>query len=194
MKQPIMAPEIVIREGAEHEGDACAICNQRAFTWQDAGLFLSGTSRIVCRQCGTKHAPGLVSILDDHERAEPRPTKDELLRHYAKSEPRRFSQYDGFTVDAPDILHPDNDGHSVTGGVTWELMGSPFVVRVLVSEGVRDQEIITLLGKIADWIGRDGVLTPADLRPAKLPSVRHADAQQVSGYDPQLIGDDDIPF
>ena len=88
--------------------------------------------------------------------------KKELLDHYAARQPRRFMQFDGVCVDPADrdgVVVPDEDGHSLLGGATWELMHGADVRVLVPNDGtVTPADAARLLRKIAEWIEhRDGL-------------------------------------
>jgi len=87
-----------------------------------------------------------------------RPTQDQLLQHYARRQPKRFTQIDGFTAVKDDyVMKGDPEGHALTGGETFELMTGVYAVRLLITEGADKHEVLILLDKIRRWIARDGV-------------------------------------
>ncbi len=88
-----------------------------------------------------------------------RPTKDQLLQHYARRQPQRFTQLDGFTgVTFDDVMHPDEEGHALMCGETYELMGGIYAVRLLVTAGTQKHDVLALLDKMRRWIARDDTL------------------------------------
>lgn len=81
---------------------------------------------------------------------EPQTRKDELLRHYGEGEPALFVQFD---ADAPGEhadgwLLPDNDGHCVSWGETYELRRSNLPVRLQIRSGTDAATALALLRKI----------------------------------------------
>jgi len=48
----------------EADSDACALCGKRILATPGPHLFHGSTGGIVCRTCGTKHAPPLAALLD----------------------------------------------------------------------------------------------------------------------------------
>jgi hypothetical protein len=81
-----------------------------------------------------------------------RPTKDDLLEHYARKQPKQFTQIDGFIGDH--VSAPDLDGHSLMSSPTFELMTGNYAVRVLITEGAKKQDVLALIEKIQRWISR----------------------------------------
>jgi hypothetical protein len=87
-----------------------------------------------------------------------RPTKDQLLQHYAKRQPKRFTQIDGFTEVQPfDVLAGDKNELAITSGETFELMSGAYAVRVLIPEGTEKVEVLALLDKIKKAIAGDSL-------------------------------------
>jgi hypothetical protein len=71
----------------------------------------------------------------------------------------RLVQLDGHKVGGgDDIMPPDEDGHCLMGGETYELRnisGSPHLpVRAEIYEDAEKQEVAALLRKMADWVER----------------------------------------
>jgi len=108
------------------------------------------------------------------------PTTLDLLEHYGRREPCLFLQFDGHkVVGRDDVLRPDENGHSVTSGLTYELMSGRVAVRVLIPKDVADADAVALLLKIAHEIERDG--------------LQHRYQDCVGGWQtPPDISDDDI--
>jgi hypothetical protein len=102
-----------------------------------------------------------------------RPTKDQLLAHYAKRQPKRFTQIDGFTEVLPyEVLAGDPDGHSVSTGETFELMSGAYAIRLLITEGTEKVQALALLDKIKSAIAGDRIsLSPIPKLAIKLNSV-----------------------
>jgi hypothetical protein len=86
-------------------------------------------------------------------------TKDELLAHYAKREPKQFVQYDGWADCEGDAVldSGDGSGYGMATGITHELMRGSNVVRVLIPPDTAPADAVTLLRRIADWIECDGL-------------------------------------
>jgi len=89
-----------------------------------------------------------------------RAEKEELLKHYAKRKVNRFLRFDasvgGKPYSDPDELSAtDKDGDCITEGTTYELMNSPFIVRVLVRPNAEKEDVIRTLTKITKWIKRE---------------------------------------
>lgn len=89
-----------------------------------------------------------------------KPSKDDLLKHYSEREPTRFVQFDVFVrAEGDDLIHPDKDGDWLSCGVTHELMTPIERVRVLVTNGVTQEEAVRALKKVTEWIEKDPSLT-----------------------------------
>lgn len=102
-------------------------------------------------------------------------TKGELLEHYAGKDPTAFYQFDGFAgVHGDDVLRPDDDGDSIMGGGTYELMTGAYAVRVLVTRGTPEAVAVRLLKKIRKSIKRNPLVwleaEPADRDPVARPA------------------------
>lgn len=83
------------------------------------------------------------------------PTSRELLRKYARRQPKAFIQFDGWhDSHGDDVIPADPQGHSLTGTRTWELMQGASV-RVLADPTAPQKEVGILLRKIANWIETD---------------------------------------
>ena len=84
--------------------------------------------------------------------------KRDLIRDYGEREPKHFRQIDGFHMPGggDSVMRPDDDGHCIMGGDTWELMRGASV-RVLVPSGENTPpaDVAGMLRKIADWIEQD---------------------------------------
>lgn len=80
-----------------------------------------------------------------------KPTRQELLEHYATKQPRRFYQIDAYR----DSEIPEQAGQPDEPGVgyifatpdNWELMDGA-TVRLLIKPGTPKTEVLTLLGEI----------------------------------------------
>jgi len=81
--------------------------------------------------------------------------KGKLLEHYSKKSPEKYYQIDSFNEFDDVIGSPDDNGVACLGGVTWELMNSPFVVRVLVKENANYQDIAASLKSTLGWLEKD---------------------------------------
>ena len=94
-----------------------------------------------------------------------KPTKGQLLAHYAERPVTRFQQYDGWKLDGwDDVIRPDEFGRGIMSTPTYELMrGSD--VRVLVKPTCKREDVIALLNKIVQWIevAPPDVATPMDV-------------------------------
>jgi hypothetical protein len=89
-----------------------------------------------------------------------RAEKEELLKRYAKRKVNQFLRFDasvgGKPYSDPDELSAtDKDGDCITEGTTYELMNSPFIVRVLVRPNAEKKDVIRTLTKITKWIRRE---------------------------------------
>ena len=90
-----------------------------------------------------------------------KPTKGQLLAHYAKRPVTRFHQYDGFKLEEWDcVLDPDEHGYSVMGGETHELMHGANV-RVLIRPDTSREDAVELLERITRSV-RDSQQSAAD--------------------------------
>jgi hypothetical protein len=83
-----------------------------------------------------------------------------LLDEYAGKPARRLIQIDGHQAGAgDDVMMPDDDGHELMAGATYELRnvaGTPSLpVRVELCEDATKDEVVTLLRKIAEWVESD---------------------------------------
>jgi len=89
-----------------------------------------------------------------------KPTKGDLLEHYAKRDPVGFIQFDDFTDPKTwdDVVKPDKDGHCIHAGTTHELMTGIYGVRVLVRPDIPKEVVLKSLSKIRAWIRRDDIL------------------------------------
>lgn len=89
-----------------------------------------------------------------------KPNKSELIENYSRREPKRFIQIDGWHGGkwANDgIITTDEQGRSMTGGETFELMlGSD--VRVLIDPDTPPAEVAALLKNAASFI-ESGILS-----------------------------------
>lgn len=87
-----------------------------------------------------------------------KPTRGDLLEHYAYKTPRAFVQYDGFAHTEEEItMRPDKDGDSLHSGLTYELMTGIPDVRVLITPRTPPGDVMRLLKKIRKWIKQDGM-------------------------------------
>ncbi len=78
------------------------------------------------------------------------PNKDELLKHYARREPKEFWQFDGWLNAAGDeFLFPNPEtGLGLTVQITWELMSGIPEIRVLMPKTTTDQQAVALLREV----------------------------------------------
>jgi len=88
-----------------------------------------------------------------------RKTTDELLKHYAAGrEPKKFFQIDGwYSLKGDGVVTTDENGHAMTGSVTFELMHGADV-RILIDPSTPPSEAAALLRKAANWLDRDTTL------------------------------------
>jgi hypothetical protein len=84
------------------------------------------------------------------------------LEHYAERDPKQFLQIDGFIEGRDDLATPDEDGDSVLGGVTVELMHSSFSTRILIDPATDPKVAARLLRKAAAWLDRKPELLSPD--------------------------------
>jgi hypothetical protein len=56
--------QLIIRHNPEAAPGTCALCGQRPVAAQGPQLLLADEELAVCRDCGRKHAPSLVALLD----------------------------------------------------------------------------------------------------------------------------------
>jgi hypothetical protein len=74
--------------------------------------------------------------------------KDHFLDHYRQREPSAFIQFDAFDdLPANELVHPDEEGHSLFCGPTYELMRGA-TLRILIKPGTSEKTITNLLDKI----------------------------------------------
>ncbi len=92
-----------------------------------------------------------------------KPTKGDLLEHYAEKKPYPFVQFDFFSNVAKwdSVMHPDRDGDCVFKGPTYELMSGNSAVRILIRPDVSRKDALRGLSKIAGWIRKTKVLNEA---------------------------------
>jgi hypothetical protein len=85
-----------------------------------------------------------------------KPTKEELLERYQTREPKLFVQIDAFntTGDEDNLMQPDGDGYWFQARRTYELMDG-VDVRILINPGADRKEVMPMLKKMMDKIGRD---------------------------------------
>lgn len=80
-----------------------------------------------------------------------KPTKEELINHYAGGDIHKFTQIDGWTGDIADsLIKTDKDDDWICLGETYELRRSPkeLAVRVFIHEGTERKDALRLLEKI----------------------------------------------
>src|SRR5262249_8163225 len=93
---------IVIKDNNHGVHDTCAICHQDHKPEIGPELFIKGTDRTICYQCGQKYAPELVKALEELRKIEEQRLKDEadaklkeaLLERYSTRQPQRVIRYD----------------------------------------------------------------------------------------------------
>ena len=101
-----------------------------------------------------------------NDQARPRPTftgaaadlqRRELLEHYARKDPTAFFQIDVFVDQDPedDLMLPDSDGDALSGGARCELMTGNYAVRVLITAGATQKQVLRGLKKARAWVKRD---------------------------------------
>jgi len=98
---------LVIQHHHDAANETCALCGQRTLVDEGPQLFVADSLDAVCRDCGRKHAPSLVALLDlardarrigrlpRHTVFPPLTALLDLARaaeNYAQALPRRFRQ------------------------------------------------------------------------------------------------------
>ena len=85
-----------------------------------------------------------------------KPTKKELLDKYESREPKLFVQIDAIRTsgDEDNLMQPDSDGFWFQARHTYELMDGADV-RVLVNPKTDQKEVVLMLKKMVDKIGKD---------------------------------------
>jgi len=95
-------------------------------------------------------------------------TTDKLLNHYAKREPKKFLQIDGWYsrqwVDDR-VLAMDEARYSMTGGATVELMHGTDV-RILIDPSTPVSEAVMLLRQAVAWLKEDPLLYHRLVKPS----------------------------
>ena len=122
--------------------------------------------------------------------------KGKLLEHYSNKSPEKYYQIDSFNEFDDVVRSPNNDGVACIGGETWELMNSPFVVRVLVKDNANYQDISASLRGTLDWLERDKCIrcnkTFSTHHPAcKNEKLTDEQVQAIAEWDRSGIGSDD---
>lgn len=85
-------------------------------------------------------------------------TKAELLAHYARTQPENFYQIDGFVgCEGDEIMCPDEQGYALNGRQTTELMSGLPTVRILITGGASQADVVALLERALSWAKQDGV-------------------------------------
>jgi hypothetical protein len=79
-----------------------------------------------------------------------KPTKQELLDHYARREPQAFMQLDGFDCPGDSFSDPET-GLALSGTETWELMRGADV-RILVKAEADREKVLRILREMVDWV------------------------------------------
>jgi|SRR5262249_44015348 len=143
---------IVIKDNGQGVHDECAICHQDHKPEIGPELFIEGTDRTVCYQCGKEHAPELVKALDELRKIEEQRLKDEtdaklkeaLLEIYSTRQPQRVIRYD---YDSP---RPVN---------RRQIYGLENVnkLAVLIQPGVEKAEVITWLLQLTACLNQYGL-------------------------------------
>jgi hypothetical protein len=86
------------------------------------------------------------------------PTKQELLEHYDRHEPRPFIQLDGFDAgNVPDVEFEGEPPIYIEGALTHELVCGDFDMRVLIKPGTSKETALLLLEHMRDAIELNGV-------------------------------------
>ncbi len=80
-----------------------------------------------------------------------------LLEEAAAKPVQRLLQVDGHRAAADSVMQPDEDGHDLMAGETYELRksGDWVPVRVHIHEGAEKGEVLALLRKITAWLEKD---------------------------------------
>ncbi len=83
-----------------------------------------------------------------------------LVEENSRKKAVRLIQIDGHQVgEGDDVMRPDEDGHTLMSGDTYELRnhaGSPYLpVRIEIYPGADKEEVLSLLRKITDWVECD---------------------------------------
>ena len=92
---------------------------------------------------------------------EGKPSKQQLLDHYARKPVTEFTQIDGFWLHGrDDVLKPDELGRAVMTSQTYELMSTRPDVRVLVPGGTSRERLCSLLQRILNDIEASAPIAP----------------------------------
>ena len=98
---------LVIQCHPDARNESCTICGKRAFAGDGPQLAVTDRNGLVCRECGKKHAPSLVALLDlagtaervgrikRHTISPPMAALLDLARaaeNYLEAKPRRYRQ------------------------------------------------------------------------------------------------------
>jgi hypothetical protein len=94
-------------------------------------------------------------VLRENE-AMKKPTKEELLERYQARKPKLFVQIDAFKTagDEDNLMQPDGDGYWFQARHTYELMDG-VDVRILINPSADRKEVVSMLEKMMDKIGKD---------------------------------------
>jgi hypothetical protein len=160
----------------------CSICGRTGWdSGIELGLFASGTTDIVCYECGQRTDPKLVQLLElvrncelkvwdsgiPHREDTPMAeAKFNKLIHYSNKPLTKFSHFDGFAkIDAENSISPDQRPDE-DGDDLWEtpyaeeLMSGGYAVRILVPEGTSQEVATRLIKKLLNWITNANLFNP----------------------------------
>lgn len=94
-----------------------------------------------------------------------------LLEDAEKKPVRYLSQIDAHVTEGDSVMYPDEDGHCLMSGETYELRRSPagmVPVRVHIDPDADKEDVLSMLAKVYSWLARDwsfaaGQESPPDL-------------------------------
>jgi hypothetical protein len=126
-------------------------------------------------------------------------TKGELLLKYSQKDPTEFFQFDAFTTDFDDVVHPcDDSGVALMGNTTVELMHGA-AVRILIRHDTTHEDALKALECLVDWIRADRCKRcggqwgyhHAACRDESLPD---AEVKTIAKWDARPVSADETPF
>jgi hypothetical protein len=91
----------------------------------------------------------------NHKPRRPPSSKLDLLRESARKPVRRLVQVDCWRAEGPGPVTPDDDGHVIMSGETFELRNTDFPLRVQIQPDADRDEVIALLRKVTAYLKRD---------------------------------------